>query len=126
MSSFTAELHVMVTQRRRRGRCLAVLLTPFVYEVGALGSGERIEVPAGFETDFTSTPRWAWWLEPPLGPAGKASVLHDWLYETQARPRAEADRVFAEALAVLQVPRWKRALLWAAVRLGGWRAWLLR
>jgi hypothetical protein len=123
MSSFTAELDVRITQKKRDGRPLAQLLTSFTYEVAELGSGDVVTVPEGFETDFASVPRALWQIEPPLGDAGKAAVLHDWLYETGERSRAEADRIFAEAMAVLEVPRWKRALIHRAVRMFGARGY---
>ncbi len=123
MSSFTSPLEVEITQQKVRGRPLARLLAAFRYEVGALGSGDLVEVPIGFETDFASLPWFLWSLEPPLGDAGKAAVIHDRLYVTRERPRREADRIFREAMAVLGVPAWKRALLWAGVRLFGARSW---
>ena len=33
-----------------------------------------------------------------------AAVLHDWLYETGERSREAADRIFLEAMAVLEAP----------------------
>jgi len=126
MSSFTADLDVRITQKKRDGRPLVELLTPFTYEVGAEGSGDVIRVPAGFVTDFASVPRALWPIEPPLGDAGKAAVLHDYLYETGERSRAEADRIFAEAMKVLEVPAWKRGLIYAAVRAFGARGYRTR
>ena len=124
MSSFTSELDVRITQKKRDGRPLAELLTAFTYEVGDLGSGDVITVPKGYVTDFASVPRALWAIEPPLGDAGKAAVLHDWLYETGERSRAEADRIFLEAMQVLEVEWWKRRLIHRAVRMfgsGGYR-----
>lgn len=123
MSSFTAPLRVEITQARRCGRTLADLLGGFSYEVGALGSGDVITVPAGYRTDFTSIPRLLWAYESPLGDAAKASVLHDWLYTTAARTRAEADAIFLEAMSVLRVGFVKRHVLYFAVRLFGWRSY---
>lgn len=138
MSSFTDDLEVEILDARREGRVTARLLAGFAYHVGELGSGEVISVPAGFITDFASVPWGLWNLEPPLGDAGKAAVVHDFLYATagtgvwngrrqitRAKPysRAEADAIFREAMKVLSVPAWKRALLWAAVRLGGAGGW---
>ena len=113
--SFTTPLDVRVTQGERGGQGLAELLTPFAYDVGRLGSGDRIVVPAGFVTDFASVPWWARGLFAPFDRAAKAAVLHDWLW-SRGSPRHAA--VFAEALAVLRVPAWKRAVMAAAVR---WR-----
>lgn len=119
MSSFTAELDVRISQKQREFRVLAELLTPFTFEVGALGSGDVVAVPAGFVTDFASVPWPLWIIEPPLGDAGKAAVLHDWLYETGERSRREADAILLEAMTVLEVAPWKRRLIYLAVRLFG-------
>lgn len=134
MDQFTDPLDVCILDAEREGRVLARLLRPFVYRDGLF----RITVPAGFVTDFSSVPQPFWNIEPPLGDAGKAAVIHDFLYSTQGtgdfqgkrwidRPapylRPEADGVFRAAQAVLGVPLWKRNLLWAAVRLGGAGGW---
>jgi hypothetical protein len=117
MSSFTKALVVSPLENGRNWR----LVEPFVYEIGSLGSGDEISVPAGFETDFTSVPRPLWWLIPPWGRYGKAAILHDWLYVSKPCDREKADRVFLEAMTVLAVPRWKRTAMYWAVRLFGWR-----
>ena len=118
----------------KAGRCTWRLAAPISYDVGAKDSGETITVPAGATTDFASVPRFAWSIIPPDGPWLKAAVIHDWLYRTRGtcalggevyrtRPapytRAEADRIFKEAMEVLGVPAWKRAVIYAAVRVGG-------
>lgn len=127
MTSFTTPLKVEVLDGRRAGRVTARLLASFEYHVGAEGSAERIVVPAGYVTDFASIPRLFWRLEPPLGPAGKAAVVHDYLYSTRGLAgrytRAAADGIFREAMGVLKVPAWKRSLMWAAVRVGGGGGW---
>ena len=56
MSSFTSDLEVRITQKRREARVPAELLASFSYDVGAEGSGDTILVPAGFGTDFASIP----------------------------------------------------------------------
>ena len=62
-----------------------------------------------------------------MGDAGKAAVVHDYLYATRGLDgrysRAQADAIFRRALGELAVPLWKRTLLWAAVRLGGAGGW---
>lgn len=127
MSSFTTPLRVEVLDTKRFGRRTAQLLEGFVYEVGELGSGEVIEVPAGFVTDFASVPWGFWNLEAPLGDAAKAAVVHDYLYATKGLggrySRARADDIFREAMKVLGVAMWKRNLLWAAVRAAGGGGW---
>jgi hypothetical protein len=66
-------------------------------------------------------------LPPANQPAGKAAVVHDYLYATRGLDgrysRAGADAIFRQALQALGVPLWKRTLLWAAVRLGGADGW---
>lgn len=80
----------------------------------------RIVVPAGFRTDFASIPRLLWPLiGHPAGRYAQAASLHDWLYRNHLVSRAEADRIFREAMGTLGVPAWKRSLMWAAVRVGG-------
>lgn len=118
MSSFTAPLRVEVLQGEVRGRGTAQLLEGFVYEVGMLGSGDSIEAPAGFVTDFVSRPWWGGWLFSSFDGCAKAAVVHDALITLRPRTRSrrEIDRIFREALGVLGAPAWKRWLMWAAVR----------
>lgn len=127
MSGFADPLAVQILDGERQGRVTARLLRGFSYRPSAAAEGEAIEVPAGFVTDFASVPRGFWNLEPPLGDAGKAAVIHDYLYATQGLAgrysRAQADGIFREALGALGVPAWKRTLLWAAVRVGGAGGW---
>ena len=46
-----------------------------------------IVVPAGFVTDFASTPRALWSVIPPTGRYQLAAVVHDFLYWDQACAR---------------------------------------
>jgi hypothetical protein len=101
MSSFTSELDVRITQKKRDGRALAELLTAFTYEVGDLGSGDVITVPQGYVTDFASCPaccgrssrRWATPARPPCCTTGSTRPA--------SAPR-RGDRIFLEAMAVLE------------------------
>ncbi|HFC54303.1 MAG TPA: DUF1353 domain-containing protein [Gammaproteobacteria bacterium] len=101
-----------------------VLVEPFSYDVGELGSGDTIEVSRGFKTDFASIPRLFWIALPKWGKYGNAAVIHDWLYMTQERSRAEADAILLEGMGVLEVPRWQCFLIFRAVRWFGWFAWM--
>lgn len=80
-----------------------------------------IPVEKGFITDFASTPRGLWWLLPPTGKYGKASVIHDYLYknEVQGVTKDIADKIFLEAMEVLKVPKWKRQIMYQAVKVFG-------
>ncbi len=101
-----------------------VLIEPFAYDVGELGSGDTIEVSKGFKTDFASIPRAFWIVLPKWGKYGNAAVIHDWIYSSQERSREEADRILLEAMEVLSVPKWQCFSIYKAVRYFGWFAWI--
>ncbi len=122
MSSFTSPLVVSPLVDGRRWK----LVFQFGYDVGHKGSVDRITVPAGFVTDFASTPSPIWWLIPPWGKYGKAAVVHDYLYLVKTRTRKEADGIFREAMVVLGVPEWQVFVMYWAVRAFGWPAWHYR
>lgn len=82
-------------------------------------------IPAGFVTDFASVPIWARWLIGRRGSHEAAALVHDWLYCAQPVSRRAADRIFRRLLIELDVPVWRRALLFAGVRLGGWKGYHL-
>ncbi|EDV9907329.1 DUF1353 domain-containing protein [Salmonella enterica subsp. enterica] len=75
-----------------------------------------IEVPAGFVTDLASVPRIFWTLLPPDGKYAKAAIIHDYLYDNALRTKKEADLIFLDGMAVLGVPKWKRIVMYLAVR----------
>lgn len=95
------------------------LLAPFEYHIGDFPSDRVIEVPAGYVTDFASVPRALWAVFPPHGPWAKAAIVHDYLYDYAIGTRARADLIFLEAMQVLGVPRWRRYLMYWAVRAFG-------
>ena len=97
------------------------LLYPFTYRWGKT----HIQVPAGFETDFASIPRFARVLIPKLGKYNKAAVVHDYLYQSDKSPltRKQADKCFLDGMRDLGVAKWKRTLMYWAVRIGGFLAW---
>ena len=100
-----------------------VIVRDFGYDVGAENSGDHIGVAICFQTDFASIPRPFWVILPKWGRYGNATIVHDWLYWTQTRPRREGDAILLEAMRVLGVtPLVKYAMYWA-VRLFGWLAW---
>ena len=148
MSRFTTHLGLTLLEDAngdpvtKDGRCQWLVADPLRYDVGAEDSGETITVPAGATTDLASIPRLVSGILPPDGPWAKAAVVHDWLYSTRgeclrhesdgwtlyrtrrrAYTRAEADKILGEAMEVLGVPAWKRAVIYRAVRLGGQGGW---
>ena len=95
----------------------------FRYDVGSKDSGDTVQVPSGFVTDFASVPRPLWWFIPTWGKYGNAAVIHDFCYRDQSRGRKESDDIFLEAMIVLKVGWLKRTLIHWAVRIFGGLAW---
>lgn len=85
-----------------------------VFESPSVG---RLIVPAGFITDLNSIPRLYWSVSPPTD-FPEAGTLHDWLYSVQFG-RAEADQVYAEALASLGMDTLRVKARYVALRLFG-------
>ena len=73
-----------------------------------------IVVPAGFVTDFASTPRALWSVIPPTGRYQLAAVVHDFLYWDQGCTREQADAIFRVAMAESNVKPFERDLMWEA------------
>ncbi len=81
------------------------------------------EVPAGFVTDLTSSPRLVWAVFPKWGVHGPAAILHDWLYYSGIVDRVQADAIFFDAMGACGVIPWKRRAMFAGVLLGGKKYW---
>jgi hypothetical protein len=117
---------------------------PYVWEYA--GREFRLVVPAGFELDGTSIPRFLWTLTgiTPDGLERAASTAHDYLYRYSGRvplgrhqehvrgrwltcdypwTRQEADALFARILRECGVGKLRRRLMYHGVRLFGWRSW---
>lgn len=118
MSSFTTPLKLEYLDGRKWK-----VLEEFDYWIGEEVTGELVVVPAGFITDFASIPRVFWRILPPTDTYGKAALVHDQLYKTGVKTRAESDKIFLEAMEVLGVPAWKRYSMYWALRAFGWVAW---
>lgn len=88
-------------------------------------------VPSGFRNDLASVPRAFWPAIDPANDVGPAALVHDWLYASRGlvRPgeprisRAKADAVFCRALRANGVGYLRAQTMWAAVRVGGAKAW---
>lgn len=80
---------------------------------------ETIVIPKGFITDFASTPRILYPIIPPIGIYNKACIIHDYIYQERIFPRKTCDLCFLQAMEVLEVPKWKRYLMFIIVRLFG-------
>ena len=115
MSSFTRAL-LEPTAATRAGRAVFRVAEPFTFEIGRLGSGFAITVPAGFESDLASVPWWALRLVD-VGALARSAVLHDFLRERLAFSKIEGDAIFLTAMAAESVTPWQRELILLAVRL---------
>lgn len=90
--------------------------------------GRKWTVPARFESDGASVPRFLWSLYPPLGDAYEpAAWLHDFLYARGGLgllTREEVDALMLEASVDGCGFRGRGAVVMhLGVRLGGWLAW---
>ena len=87
----------------------------------------NITVPAGFESDGASVPRFFWRAVFPPGDsqALRAAFLHDYIYRKKPEgwTRAEADNLFYDVLVIEGVPKWRARLAYWGVRLFGSRCW---
>jgi hypothetical protein len=119
MSNFT---EILLVSPMPDGKNWAIMKN-FGYAVGSEDSGEVIDVPFGFLTDFASVPRIFWWMFPKWGKYGNAAVIHDFLYWDQRYTRKKSDSVFLEAMGVLGVNKMTARILYLAVYLFGFVAW---
>ncbi|EJC5177426.1 DUF1353 domain-containing protein [Salmonella enterica] len=92
---------------------------PSFIDTGMFQASMRAWVPAGFVTDLASVPRIFWTILPPDGKYAKAAIIHDYLYDNALRTKKEADLIFLDGMTVLGVPKWKRTVMYWAVRLFG-------
>jgi hypothetical protein len=96
------------------------LVKPLVYYSHSLRA--YLIVSHGFLTDLASIPWLFQWLLPRVGRWDRAAVIHDYLYSIQTHPRHLCDAILREAMQADGVD-WRRWLIWAGVRVGGWLPW---
>lgn len=87
------------------------------------GRDRVLEVPEGYITDLTSSPRATWIIVPPTGIYVSAAVLHDFLYTSGILSRKDSDGVFRRAMKASGTPAWQRKAIYWSVRMGGRKAW---
>ncbi len=83
----------------------------------------KFNIPAGFETDLASVPRFLWAVFPPYGDHLKAAVVHDYLYGFNTISRVQADAIFLAAMKAYGVKAWRRWVMYLAVRVCGGKAY---
>jgi hypothetical protein len=99
----------------------SILMADLRYQIGT--TNFVVLVPAGFVTDFASTPKAIWAVLPPFGQYQLAAVVHDFLYWDQGCTREQADALLRVAMAESKVDPIKRDIVWQAVRRFGNSAW---
>jgi hypothetical protein len=143
MARFTEEVTVV---NRLSGRVHEwTLCQPLSYRIVDLPESEVVNVPAGLVTDFASVPRPFWFWVAPWGRHGRAALVHDHLYRLGSvtdpvarslrRPsKREADRIFRQAIAVLDRTILGRSRFWNRVprpiveiriAISGFRRWVM-
>lgn len=106
----------MLLETKQRGRAMWLLQRMFLVII----NGRSFKIPAGFEFDFASVPRMLWPIVPPIDPKyAAASLLHDMAYAAMLWPRKYCDQLFLAAMKESGAPKWKRSLMYIAVRIGG-------
>ena len=87
----------------------------------------ELTVPAGFESDGASVPRFFWRVVFPPGDSQAllAAIFHDYIYRTHPGEwtRADTDRLFLVLLIIGGVPIRRALLAYYGVRLFGSQCW---
>lgn len=99
------------------------LVKPLFY---LTADGRMVTVPVCYRTDLASVPRLVWWLIPRDDEyARRPAVVHDFIYThaTGVFTKAEADRIFYDALLEEGMGKPLAWLMYTAVRVGGRGNW---
>jgi hypothetical protein len=113
MSEFRSRLHVEVDDEDNK----FILLVPLVYYSDLL-QGE-IVVPTGYKTDFASIPRIFQNVIQVNGRHRRPAVIHDYLCDNKkvvGMPQGFADKIFREAMCVVDVDFVESAVMYRMVR----------
>ncbi len=90
-------------------------------------NGRTFTVPAGFESDGVSTPRFLWTsISPKIHPATiRGGIDHDWLYRQQPDgwTRKDADKLFLDVIIQDGLSPLRARLAYTGLRLFGGKAW---
>ena len=99
-------------------RCFEIV-EPFRFQIDR----DLIEVPVCFWTDWASMGLAASIVSPIDPSIIRGAIGHDMLYFVGYATRDRCDEFIAEAMRIDGAPAWKRAVVWAGLKLGGWAAW---
>lgn len=85
----------------------------------------RYAVSEGFVFDGASIPRPLWWFLSPIGTLLIPGLIHDFAYRYNVDDldRDEYDEIFRVIIKRVTGTTILPWIAWAAVRLGGWKAW---
>lgn len=112
----------------QQGRRAQALTEPYRFTIALTGGPSKgsllqVTVPAGFVSDFHSTPDAAVQLTLPTRRALEAAVVHDWLYAVgrpgDAAGKALADQAYSDILAFYGVDGFTHWAVSSGVRIGG-------
>ena len=115
MAKFITELHVRLID----DDVIWEITSPLIYESDIVG---RIEVPIGFNTDFSSVPRVPIIYRLYGDRAHREAVLHDYLFCKDSKPVVpfmQANRVFLEAMKCRNKNWYIRWPMFSGVVIGG-------
>jgi|GEM_PF-1311398 len=108
--------NVLPVDAEEDGRPKYKLEVPFIVII----NGTQLVIPAGIVFDYASIPRAFWCIMLPNDPDYQAASLHhDVAYQGELWERSYNDKLFLAAMTSTGVEKWKRNVMYAAVRLGG-------
>jgi len=118
MSSFTAPLLVEYQHEIDKW---AIDRSFAFWTIDEDGTRRTFTVPRKYLSDLATVPWWAQWAVPKSGRYNQAAVLHDYFYTHLYNQynKAYADKIFLEAMTVLGVAKWRRYVMYNAVKIGG-------
>ncbi len=129
--AFSGELYPLVL--KRADDCRFEVTRPVALTVVTGGIRSRVQINAGFRTDFASIPWWGRWAIPKRHPDyDYAAVGHDWLYSHHEACAMLANthgvknaRKFADLLMLEMSNRksWRPVVIYWALRIGGKPLW---
>lgn len=113
---------VAIHQEDQRGNVFKLLEAITVY-----WENRTVFIPAGFESDGVSTPRFLWSsISPAISPETlRAGIAHDFIYRMQPKDwtRADADKMFRDLCIEDGLKKWRALKAYWGLRLFGGTAW---
>lgn len=121
--TFTGDLVVKILNKN-----LYELYLPINCSWQENGKEVNVIIPAGFITDFASTPKFLWSIYPPTGLYTLPALVHDYLYKngyaTDKFKRKFCDQAFLDLMLASQVIFITRWCFYLGVRAFGWKFFL--